>query len=198
MVENVEGDVGAGLGVGEGVVVGVERETEVGRDGVEFVVGQVGEVSPCEAEGAVEWIVGVGHVVDFVNRPQAAFVEGAVVCDQGQTLQAVGDSSPDLGEHLHLCRIQIGIAIFVCPPPRDRPLRRVPVGNTVDGGRPPAVEIRGGADEFVEAIRDVTVRDNDDPDATDTAAVLVGGLEIYGGEGVHSITLSQTGMSVLP
>ena len=84
-LQEVEGDVGAGFGIGQGVVVPVEVEAAVGRDGGQSVVGeQAVQFALRGPHGAVERVVGVIQVVGPVGGDEAAAIEGGVVCHEWQ------------------------------------------------------------------------------------------------------------------
>ena len=81
----VQGNAGAGFGVGQGVVVVVQYKAAVCRDGAEAVIGQAFELLPGFLEGAVEFVVGVIHPVHPVAGFEAVFVKCFVVGYQGQS-----------------------------------------------------------------------------------------------------------------
>lgn len=81
----MEGDVGAGFGVGQGVVVQIEVEAAVGCDGGQPVVGeQAAQFALRGPHGAVERVVGVIQVVGPVGGDEAAAIEWGVVCHEWQ------------------------------------------------------------------------------------------------------------------
>lgn len=80
----VQGNAGAGFGVGQGVVVVVQDKAAVCRDGAEPVVGEAFELLPGFLEGAVEFVVGVVHLVHPVAGFEAVLVKCFVVGYQGE------------------------------------------------------------------------------------------------------------------
>lgn len=77
--------MGAGFGIGQGVVVQVEVVAAVGRDGVQLVVGQqAAQFAVRGLQGAVERVIGVIQVVGTVGGDEAAAVEWGIVCHEWQ------------------------------------------------------------------------------------------------------------------
>ena len=65
---------------------------------LKLVVFQPWHFPARDAEGVVEFVVGVIHLIDAEDCFQAAFVEGTVVGYEGQSFNQRPDLSPDLGE----------------------------------------------------------------------------------------------------
>lgn len=75
--------MGAGFGVGQGVVVQIEVEAAVGCDGGQPVVGeQAAQLAVRGLQGAVERVIGVIQVVGTVGGDEAAAIEWGVVCHE--------------------------------------------------------------------------------------------------------------------
>lgn len=73
--------MGAGFGVGEGVVMIGQIEAAMCRDGVQLMVLQIGkDLDRCPV-GAMELIVGISHLVMRETGFQTSLVEALVVCD---------------------------------------------------------------------------------------------------------------------
>ena len=67
--------------------------------GVQLVVGELlPKMAAGGMTGAVEFVIGIVHLINIEYRPQAAFVKRAVVCHQRQTLDQRLDLLPHLRE----------------------------------------------------------------------------------------------------
>ena len=161
--EQLQRDGGAGLGVGQGVVVVLEDIAALQGDGLQPVVGQLPAKVPSRgAAGAGERVAGIVEAVMLMRRPQAGLVERAVVRDQRQPGDPGCQLPPDVGEGGRIGGVGGAESVDL----------------RVEG----QVEVRRGADESVERLDDRAAPDNDDPDTADARAPLVGGLEIDGGK----------------
>ena len=78
--------MGAGFGVGQGVMVVAQVEAAVGGDGVQLVVGQMGQEPAGSLQGVEKHVVGVGHLIGAEHCLEARLVEAAVVRHQRQPL----------------------------------------------------------------------------------------------------------------
>ncbi len=96
----MNGDVGAGFGVGDGVVVVGEVVSASGGYCGEFVVGEcAAECTACRLACAVESVSGgVLHSVCRKCGAQAPFVEAAEVGYQGQAVDVGRKFRPHFGE----------------------------------------------------------------------------------------------------
>ena len=93
--EDLQGDGGAGFGIGEGVVVAVEVVAAGCSHYVELMVTQA---AARRCEGAVEFIVRIVHLISLEDGFQATFVEGTVMGYERKTFKAVGHLSPYVGK----------------------------------------------------------------------------------------------------
>jgi len=136
------------------------------RNGVELMVGQLlPKMFARGTAGAIELIVGVIHLVAAHHGFQAAFVEGAVVCHKGQTLDEWFNLPPDIRKHRRVFGVLAGDAVD----------KRVPI----------VVVVRLRLDEGIERVHELAIANDDYTDAAHAGALVVGGLKVYGGEGVH-------------
>ena len=160
-------NVCAGLGVGEGVVV-VGEVVAAGRgDGLELVVGEPPSiVTPGGGQRIVEFIVRIVHPVHAEHLLETAFVEGAVVGDEGEPLDQRFDLLPDIG--------------------KDRGILRVLRSQAMDLPAEPLVVLRLRMDQAVEPVHDLSVANDHDSHAAYAAGALVGRFEIDGCEIPHS------------
>ena len=161
------GNPGAGLGIGEGVVVMFQIEAAGFGHGMQLVVGQlVAEVPPRGPAGAAEPVAGILHLVGLENGFEATLVEGAVVRHKGQSGDARGDLFPHFREGGGVVGVFGPQAVHFLAEPR--------------------VVVRHGVDEAVEGVGDEAVAHHHHADAAHAAALSVGGLEINGCEVFHT------------
>ena len=98
--KNLHRDGGAGFCVGQGVMVVAEVVAAGGGHRLQLMVGEsAAEVPSGGAQGVVEDVVGVVHLIDAEHRFEAAFVEPGVVCNEGESFYQRGDLLPHIGEH---------------------------------------------------------------------------------------------------
>ena len=94
------GDVCAGFGVGECVVVAGETVAAGGGHRLEAVVRKSPAETPSGCgEGVVEQVVRIIHLVNPENGLEAAFIEAAVVRDKGKPFDKGLDPLPDEREY---------------------------------------------------------------------------------------------------
>ena len=80
------------------MVVGHRASACLGH-GVQLVVGQPApEMTARSPASTVELIVGIVHLIDLEHRSEAALIEGAVVCHQGQPFNQRLNLPPHHGE----------------------------------------------------------------------------------------------------
>ena len=83
--------MGAGFGVGEGVVMMPQVVAASGGDGLELVVFQrPAEASPRCRQGIVEHVVGIVHLVDPEHGFQTRLVEACIVGHEWKALDQRG------------------------------------------------------------------------------------------------------------
>ena len=150
---------GASLCVGEGVVVMLQVVAAGGGNGVELVVGQMGEAATGGDASAVELVVGVVHLVATEDGFQATLVEGFVVGHEGQTLDERFYLRPYFGE--------------------DGSLLGVLAGETVHLTAPVVIVVRFGLDEGVEGIDNLAIPYDDNAHGADARPLVVGCLKVY-------------------
>ena len=168
VLQQFQRDVGAGLGVGEGVVVMFQIEAARFRHCVQLVVGQLfPEVPACGAAGAAKPVAGIFHLVGLEHGFEATLVEGAVVCHEGQS----GDARGDLFPHFRKGRCTFGI------------FSREAVHLLAE----PCVVVGHRMDEAVEGVGDDAVAHDHHADAAHAAALSVGGLKVDGCEVFHLV-----------
>ena len=180
-LQQFSGYPGAGFGVGEGVVVVLQVIAAEGGDGVQLVVGCMGEDAAGGLAGAVETVAGIVHLIAAHDGPQAAFVECLVVGDEGQAFYQGLYLPPHLGE--------------------DGGFVGVGTGEAVHAGVPIEIVVGLGLDEGIEGVDELTVAHDDDADAAHAGALVVGGLEVDGGEIEHGqglFSASRRGWPVFP
>ena len=80
MLQQPHRNIGAGLGIGEGMVVMLQMIAAGCCYGVQLVVGQTfSKMSARGDAGAMKLIIGIIHLIQLKNRFQAAFVKHAVM-----------------------------------------------------------------------------------------------------------------------
>jgi hypothetical protein len=114
------------------VVLG-EVVTAIGGYGLELMVGEESaQLSSGDTAGAMEFVAGIFHLIHLEYGLEAAFVEGGIVGNQGQTFYLGRNLCPDFRE-------DIGI-------------HRVYQGQTVNPSVPIRVILRFGFDEAVVTV----------------------------------------------
>ena len=143
-------------------------ETAGCSHGMQLVVGKhLSEMFARGATGAIELIVGVIHLVAAHNGFEAAFVEGAVVGHERQPFDKWLNLLPDVGKHGRILSVGLGDAMDECVPIK--------------------VVIWLRLDKGIERVHKLAFANDDYTHATHAGALVVGGLEVYGGEGVHVV-----------
>ena len=156
----MNGDAGAGFGVGEGVVVVGEVVAAGGGDGLELVVGKAAaEVAAGGGQGGEELIVRAVHPAHAMDGLQAAFIETRVVRHEGQAFDHLHNLLPHLREY----RRVLGVIGTKPVHPHTEPL----------------VILRLGVNQRVERIHDLPSPHDYHTHAAHAAGLLVRRLEIY-------------------
>lgn len=79
-LQQLHRNLGAGFGIGEGVVVMLQMIAAGRCYGMQLVVGQImAEVAARSDAGTTELIIRIIHLIQLEYRPQAAFVKHAVM-----------------------------------------------------------------------------------------------------------------------
>lgn len=168
--QNFEGYCGAGLRIGEGVVVILQIETALRRYGMQSVVGErLAEGTPRGAACTQKFVSGIRHGVYFECRPQTSFVERAVVGYESETVYSGRHSLPYFRKQRSVYGIVISQSVNACSE------CRIVVGT--------------GAYEAVYAVGYFAAAHDDYSYAAYARAVGVGRLEIYSCEILHSFIL---------
>ena len=135
-------------------------------DGLELMVGQAAtKVTAGCGQRIKEPVIRIVHLIDPEHLPQTALVKTGIVGNKRQTFNHRRYLLPNRREYRRILRIF-------------RP-------KTVDLPAEPLVVLRLRMDETVERIHHFPAPDNDHPYAAYTAALLVGGFKVYGGEVGH-------------
>lgn len=164
--------MGAGFGVGQGVVVQIEVEAAVGCDGGQPVVGeQAAQFALRGPHGAVERVVGVIQVVGPVGGDEAAAIEGGVVCHEWQVAHQWLELLPNFVESGSVTGV-VGGDVVYC--------------NVVV-----EVVVGVGLDEAVPLIHYLPVPDEYQPHAAHARPQPVGRFKIYCYKIVHYETCSD-------
>lgn len=146
--------------VGEVVAAG-------GRDGVQLMVGQaLAEVAAGGAEGVVEFVVRVVHLIAAEHRPQAAFVKAGIVGHERQALD----------ERLYLFPYvrEDGRVVGIAGTQPMHPLAE------------PAVVVGLRLNERVEALHHFPAPHDYHTHRAHARGSLIGSLEVYGSEVLHA------------
>ena len=99
-------DMGAGFGVGQGVVMILEVVAACCGDSLELMVWQpMAEMTPRGGAGVVERIVRIVHLVDLEDLFQTSFVEGTVVRHERQAFYHWLNLLPYIGKYRRIIRI---------------------------------------------------------------------------------------------
>ena len=162
--EELEGDGGAGFGVGEGVVVVFHVVAAGGCGEVELVAGQA-QAAARGGKRAVEFITGIFHVVFGKYRFQTALVKGAVVGHERQPFDAGRYLIPDFGKQ--------GLVVGVF------------ARKSVNARCPVIIIIRRRLDETVIPADYLSSAHNHYTHAADAGALAIGCLKIYSCEILH-------------
>ena len=138
----------------------------MGRYGLELMVWQQREIVPRSPQGVAERVVGIIHAVGSEGRLQTTLIEAGVVSHQRQTLDERFHLSPDIGE--------------------DGRVLSVSHRQAMDPRAPVSIVFGFGLDERIERVAELTIANDDDAHRANRTGIVVGGLEVYGGEVVHS------------
>ena len=125
----------------------------------------VSETPPGSGQGIEELVIRIIHLVDTEDLFQASFVEPGIVGHQRKTLDHRGNLFPHLGEYRRIFSILRSQAVYLAAEP--------------------LVVFRFGMDQAIEGIHDNAAADDDYTHTADAAALLVGGLEVYGSKVGH-------------
>ena len=156
----------ARFGIGQGVVMVFEVIATGGCDSLELMIRKAAaEMAPGGSQSVIEHIVRIIHLIHFEDLLQAPLVESGIVSHQGQTLDLRSNLFPDMRE--------------------DWSVFRVFLRESVDLLAKPLVILRLRMDQTVKRIHDLTIPDDDNPDAADTAAALIGRFKVYGSKVFH-------------
>ena len=167
VLQQLQGDVGACLGTGQGVVMMEQVVAAVGGDGVQLVIRQLLELALGGHAGAIKIIVRVIHLVAAEDRFQAALVKGFVVSHQRQSLDEGLNLCPHVRKHGRI------VGVFM--------------PQAVDALAPVAVIVGLGLDEGIECVHNAAVTHNDNAHRAHAGALAVGGLKIDGGKISHRV-----------
>jgi hypothetical protein len=126
---------------------------------VELVVGQILEIATRSAQGVVELVVRIIHLIDTEHGFQTAFVEGLVVGHEGQTFDKWFYLCPHLGKYGGF------LSIFTA--------------ETMHLAAPIVIVVGLWLYERIEGIDNLAVPDNDNAHRTNGATLVVGCFEIY-------------------
>ena len=155
----VQGNAGAGFGVGQGVVMVVQDKAAVCRDCAEPVVGEAFELLPGFLEGAVEFVVGVVHPVHPVAGFEAVLVKCFVVGYQWQSFYEGFYLAPHMREYRGVGGLFVSDAVY----------HNVSV----------AVVLGLGAHQAVKGLCDLCIAYYHNPNAADAGTLFVGCFKIY-------------------
>ena len=111
--QNFHSYKGAGLGIGQCVMVVLKAVAAGLGHSMELVVGQVTQFAAGGVKGIVETIIRVIHLIDTEHGLKAAFIKRAVVGYKRKSLYERFYLRPDLGENRRI--ISIGTAQSVNP-----------------------------------------------------------------------------------
>ena len=98
----------AGLGVGQGVVVTLEVVAAGGGDGLELVVGEAAaEMTAGSRQCIIELIIRIIHLIDPMDRLEAALIKPRIVRDQRQPLNPWRNLLPNIWKYRRRVRIPL-------------------------------------------------------------------------------------------
>ena len=99
-LQQLQRDMRAGFGVGEGVVMVRKVEAAGGGDRLKLVVGErAAEVAPGGGQSVEELVIWIVHLIDLEGGFEAAFVEAAIVGYQRKSFNQRGDLFPDIRKY---------------------------------------------------------------------------------------------------
>ena len=90
----MHGDDRASLGVRQGVMAMLHGKPEMRRHGMQFMILQVGKVLLGADMRAIERVIRVRDLVQFVQGPQHMLVEEHAMRHEGQALHLIDHLSP--------------------------------------------------------------------------------------------------------
>ncbi len=165
MSEELEGDCGAGFGVGKGVMVILHIVAACGRREVELMARDPEAPARC-GESAVEFIAGIIHAIFLKHGFQAALVKWTVVGHKRKIPDFVGDAGPHLGKR--------GLTVSVAP--------REPV----DGRGPIRIVVRYGLNQTIEFINNFASAHNHNAHTANRRTLPVGSFKVNSCKVFHS------------
>lgn len=130
------------------------------------MVGEpVSKTLPGSGQGIEELVIRIIHLVDAEDLFQASLIEFGIVGHQRKALDHGSDLFPYLWEDGRI------LGVFR--------------SQAVDLAAEPLVVFRFGMNQAIERIDDKATSDNDHTHTANAAALLIGGLEIYGSKVGH-------------
>ena len=146
VVEEFEGDGGAGFGVGQSVVMVLEVVTATLGDEVEIVVARRPNATGL-LQRTIELVVGVCHPVAAEDGFEAVLVEGFVVGNEWETYETRGNACPDPREDVGITGVVFRQTMYL--------------------RTPEIVILRLGFDERIERILHLTIAHDNDTHGAD-------------------------------
>ena len=160
--------MGAGFGIRQCVVMACKVISTGCCYSLQLMIWQAAAImlTGC-GQRVVETIIRIVHLVDAEHLFEATFIEAGVVRHQWEPL----DHRRYLFPHIRENRRIFGV------------FRAKAVNLTAE----PLIVFRLRMDEAVEAVHDDTATHDDHAHAANAGTLLVGGLEVYGGEVGHAL-----------
>lgn len=162
MLQNLTGNPRTGFCIGQCMMVVIQLIAADGSHRMQLVILQSLHGSAGHAQGIIELIVRIIHLVHAKDCFQTAFIKRAVVGHQWQTFYQRCYLFPHLRKYRSI----------IC----------IPTGQSMHLRTPVVVIVRFGIDEGVKGVNYLVVSYNDHTYRTDGRPFAVSGLKVYGGK----------------
>ena len=158
--KNLHGNIGAGLRVGESVMMAGEVVAAQGGNGLQLMVGRMGENPSGDAQRVIKHVAGIVHPVTPHHGLQASRIERGIVGHKRQSLDERRNVGPYIGKE----RSAVGVAMV----------------KAVHALAEPAVIVGLRLDKGIKTLGDLTPAHYDHPHTAHAGAGTIGGLKVYG------------------
>ena len=163
--KNLHGDIGAGLRVGESVMMAGEVVAAQGGNGLQLMVGGMGENPAGYSQRIVKHVAGIVHLIAPHHSLQASRIERGIVGHKRQSLNERRNAGPYIRKE----RSAVGVAMV----------------KAVNALAEPTVIVGLRLNKGLKTLGDLTLANYDHPHTAHAGAGAIGGLKVYGCKVFH-------------